>query len=175
MNLKLYWEKIIEYFEEEDWSLYEIDDEKRTAATYIRGDNATFRVFIWLAGTSKTLNLSWVFPNSVPASKKPVVLDLLNILNNEVLVGKFIMSPENGILSLRISYTVRGSRFSKDQFDDFMNWGIWTADEHYPKFMHLIYGDYTVYEVLEEKIRPKLRLVQKLEEENDVLEEDGLN
>ena len=175
MKVNRYWKKIVEYFEEVGFSLYEVADESRTAVTYIRGDNVTFRVFIWLAGTSKTLNLSWVFPNSVPASKKPVVLDLLNILNNEVLVGKFIMSPENGILSLRISYTVRGSRFSKDQFDDFMNWGIWTADEHYPKFMHLIYGDYTVYEVLEEKIRPKLRLVQKLEEENDVLEEDGLN
>ena len=175
MKVNRYWKKIIEYFEEVGFSLYDVNVESRAAVTYIRGDNVTFRVFIWLAETSKTLNLSWVFPNSVPASRKPVVLDQLNILNNEVFVGKFIMSPENGILSLRISYTVKGSRFSKEQFDDFMNWGIWTADEHYPKFMHLIYGDYTVWEVLEEKIRPKLRLVQKLEEENDVLEEDGLN
>ena len=175
MKLNRYWKKITEYFEEVGFPLYEVADENGTAVTYIRGDNVTFRVFVWLDETSKTLNLSWVFPNSVPANKRPVVLDLLNLLNNRVFVGKFIMSPEDAILSLRISYTVKGSRFSKEQFDDFMNWGIWTADEHYPKFMHLIYGDYTVYEVLEEKIKPKLRLVQKLEEENDVLEEDGLN
>ena len=49
MNLNLYWEKIIEYFEEEDWPLSEVDDEDRTAVTYIRGDNVTFRVFVWLA------------------------------------------------------------------------------------------------------------------------------
>jgi len=41
--------------------------------------------------------------------------------------------------------------------------------------MHLIYGDYTVEEVLEEKKKPQLRLVEKTEEEGDVLEEEGLN
>ena len=36
MNLGLYWENIIQYFEEEDWSLYEVNEEERTAITYIR-------------------------------------------------------------------------------------------------------------------------------------------
>jgi hypothetical protein len=172
MNLNLYWEKIIEYFEEEDWPLSELDDEGRTVVSYIRGDNVTFRVFVWLAETSKTLNLSWVFPNSVPASRKHLILDLLNLLNYRVFVGKFIMNPESGSLSFRISYTVKGSRFSMAQFDDFMNWGIWTADEHYPKFMHLIYGDYTVDEVMAEKKKPQLRLVEKTEEQGELFEED---
>ncbi len=44
MNINLYWENIIEYFEEEDWPLYEVDDDARTAVSYIRGDNATFRI-----------------------------------------------------------------------------------------------------------------------------------
>ena len=172
MNLNLYWEKIIEYFEEENYSLSEVDDEDKTAVFYIRGDNVTFRVFVWLAETSKTLNVSWVFPNSVPASRKHLVFELLNLLNYRVFVGKFIMNPESGSLSLRISYTVKGSHFSMGQFDDFLNWGIWTADEHYPKFMHLIYGDYTVDEVLEEKKKPQLRLVEKTEEQVELFEED---
>ena len=87
-------------------------------------------------------------------------------------MGKFIMNPNNGVLSFRISYTVKGSPFSMGQFDDFLNWGIWTADEHYPKFMHLIYGDYTVDEVMEEKKRPQLRLVEKTEEQVELFEED---
>ena len=65
MNLNLYWEKIIEYFEEEDYPLSELNDEEKTVVSYLRGDNATFRVFVWLAETSETLNMSWVFPNSV--------------------------------------------------------------------------------------------------------------
>ena len=156
MNLNLYWEKIIEYFEEEDYPLSELNDEEKTAITYLRGDNATFRVFVWLAETSETLNMSWVFPNSVPASKKHLILDLLNRLNYRFLVGNFIMNPENGFLSYRISCTVKGTRFSAAHFEDCMNWGIWNADEHYLKFMHLIYGDYTVDEVLEEKKKPQL-------------------
>ena len=80
MNLKLYWEKIIEYFEEEDWPLYEIDDEKRTAIAYIRGDNATYRVFVWLSELSKTLYISWASPNIVPAIRRHVIPDLLNRL-----------------------------------------------------------------------------------------------
>jgi hypothetical protein len=140
--------------------------------TYIRGDNVTFRVFVWLAETSKTLNLSWVFPNSVPASRKAVILDLLDMLNYRVFVGKFIMNPDNGTLSFRISYTVKGSRFSMGQFDDFINWGIWRADEHYTKFMSLIYGDHTVDEVLEGKEKPQLRLVEKLEGQGELFVED---
>jgi hypothetical protein len=172
MNLNLYWEKIIEYFEEEDYPLNEVDDDDKTAVTYVRGDNATFRVFVWLAESSETLNLSWVFPNSVPASKNHLIFDLMHRLNYKYLVGKFTMNPENGVLSYRISHTVRGSRFSTAQFEDCMNWGIWTADEHYSKFMYLIYGDYTVDEVLEEKKRPQLRLVEKTEEQGELFEED---
>jgi hypothetical protein len=172
MNLNLYWEKIIEYLEEEDYPLSELNDEDKTVVTYLRGDNATFRVFVWLAETSETLNMSWVFPNSVPASRKHLVLNLLNRLNYRYLVGKFIMNPENGTLSYRISYTVKGTRFFMAHFEDCMNWGIWNADEHYLKFMHLIYGDYTVDEVLAEKKKPPLRLVEKTEEQGELFEED---
>ena len=172
MNLNLYWEKIIEYFEEENWSLYEIDDEKLRAVAYIRGNNATFRVFIWLFDEAKTLNLYWSFPSSVPSSKHHVVLDLLNRLNHRIFTGKFVMDPEDGSLFFRISVNVTGTRFSAGQFDSFINSGIWKADEHYPKFMHLIYGDYTVDEVLEEKKKPQLRLVEKTEEQGELFKED---
>ena len=172
MNLNLYWEKIIEYFEEEDWSLYEVDDEDRTAITYIKGDNATYRVFVWLYEGSKTLNLTWYLPNSVPSSRRHLIVDLLNRLNHQVSMGKFIMGPEDGALSFRISVNVTGTRFSMGQFDSFMNSGVWTADEYYPKFMYLIYGDYTVDEVMEEKKKPQLRLVEKTEEQAELFEED---
>jgi hypothetical protein len=56
-----------------------------------------------------------------------------------------------------------------------MNSGIWTADEHYPKFMYLIYGDRTVDEVLEGKEKPQLKLVEKTEEESEIFEEDGVS
>ena len=172
MNLKLYWEKIIEYFEGEDWPLYDVDDEDRTAITYIRGDNASFRVFIWLEEKSKVLNLSWYFPSSVPSSKSNLILDLLNRLNHHFMMGKFVMDPANGGLAFRISASVNGTHFSMAQFDSMMNWGVWRADEHYPKFMSLIYGNYTVDEVLEGKEKPQLRLVQKTEEQGELFEED---
>ena len=175
MNLKLYWEKIIEYFEEEDWALYEIDDEKRTAAAYIRGDNATFRFHVWLNERSKTLNLSWLLPSSVPYSRQHVILDLLNKLNCRTFMGKFVMYPEGGLLVFRISVNVTGTRFSMGQFDSFMQAGFWTADEYYPKFMALIYGSDTVDHVLEGKERPRLRLVEKSEEESEIYEEEGCN
>jgi len=75
-------------------------------------------------------------------------------------------------MRFRISVSVKGARFSMEQFDSFMNAGIWTADEYYPKFMYLIYGDRTVDEVLEEEPRPQLRLVQKTEEQGELFEED---
>ena len=87
-------------------------------------------------------------------------------------MGKFIMGPEDGALSFRISVNVTGTRFSMGQFDSFMNSGVWTADEYYPKFMYLIYGDYTVDEVMEEKKKPQLRLVEKTEEQAELFEED---
>jgi len=175
MNLKLYWEKIIEYFEEEDWPLYEIDDEKRTAIAYIRGDNATYRVFVWLSELSKTLYISWASPNIVPAIRRHVIPDLLNRLNHRILMGKFVMDPEDGLLTFQIGVSVTGTRFSMGQFDSFMNSGIWTADEHYQKFMYLIYGDRTVDEVLEGKEKPQLKLVEKTEEESEIFEEDGVS
>jgi hypothetical protein len=172
MNLKLYWENIIEYFEEEDWPLNHVNEENRTAITYIRAENATYRVFVWLYYKSKTLNLAWYFPSSVPSSRRHLIIDLLNRLNSQVFMGKFVMDREDGVLSFRISVNVTGTRFSMTQFDSFMNSGVWTADEYYPKFMYLIYGDRTVDEVLEEEPRPRLRLVQKTEEQAELFEED---
>jgi hypothetical protein len=172
MNLKLYWENVIEYFEEEDWPLYEVDDDARTAVSYIRGDNATFRFHVWLSEASKNLNLSWVFPSSVPSSRRHVILDLLNKLNYRTFMGKFVMNPEDGLLVFRISVNVRGTRFSMGQFDNFMQAGIWTADEYYPMFMSLTYGNYTVDEVLEGTEKPNLRLVEKTEEQGELFEED---
>ena len=172
MNLQLYWENIIQYFEEEEWLLHEVNDEERTAITYIRGDNATFRVFVWLHGGSETLSLSWYFQSSAPSSKSHVVLDLLNQLNYKLIIGKFAMNPIDGGLAFRISASVTGTRFSTDYFESLWNWGIWRADEHYPKFMSLIYGSYTVDEVLEDKAKPQLRLVEKAEEQGELFEED---
>ena len=161
MNSKLYWENIIGHFEEGGWPLYEVNDEERTAITYIRGDNATFRVFVWLHGESETLSLSWYFQTSASLAKRHLVLDLLNHLNYKLIMGKFAMNPEDGGLAFRISASVTGTRFSKDHFESLINYGVWRADEHYPKFMSLIYGDQTVDEVLESKDKPQLRLVDK--------------
>ena len=83
------------------------------------------------------------------------------------------MDPESGSLLFRISVEVTGTSFSAGQFDSFINSGIWNADEHYPKFMHLIYGSETVDEVLEGKEKPQLRLVEKTDEESETLEEEG--
>jgi hypothetical protein len=173
MNLKLYWENVLGYFEDEGWPLYDVDNEEKTALTYIRADNTTFRVFIWLEGESKILNLSWYFQSSVPSSKHHVILDLLNRLNYRFMMGKFVMNPVDGNLAFRISSSINGMRFSVEYFDSLMNWGVWRADEHYPKFMSLIYGSYTVDEVLEDKKRPQLRLVEKAEEQGELFEEDG--
>ena len=172
MNLKLYWENVLEYFEEEEWPLYEVDNENKTAVTYVRGDNATFRLFVWLDGESKVLNLGWFYPSNIPANKRHSVLDLLNRLNYRFIMGKLVMNPESGGLALRISVSVDGTRFSVGQFDSSINWGIWAADEFYPKFMSVIYGDYTVDEVLEGKEKPQLRLVEKAEEQGELFEED---
>ena len=172
MNLKLYWENVLEYFEEEDWPLYEVDNENKTAVTYVRGDNATFRLFVWLDGESKVLNLAWYYPSNIPANKRHLILDLLNRLNYRFIMGKLVMNPESGGLALRISVSVDGTRFSVGQFDSSINWGIWAADEFYPKFMSVIYGDYTVDEVLEGKEKPQLRLVEKAEEQGELFEED---
>jgi hypothetical protein len=172
MNLKLYWEDIIGYFEEEEWPLSELDDDVKKVVTHIRGDNVTLRVYVWLSELSKTLYMSWVFPNIVPSNKRHAIPDLLNRLNHKIMMGKFVMDPEDGFLSFRIAVSVKGARFSMAQFESFMNSGIWTADQHYPKFMYLIYGDHTVDEVLEEEPRPRLRLVQKTEEQAELFEED---
>ncbi|KPK14241.1 MAG: hypothetical protein AMK69_29215 [Nitrospira bacterium SG8_3] len=132
MNVKLYWENIIGYFEEEDWPLYEVN--------------------VWLHGESETLSLSWYFQSSAPSSKRHLILNLLNTLNYKLIMGKFAMNPEDGGLAFRISASVTGTRFSTGYFESLWNWGIWRADEHYPKFMSLIYGDHTVDEVLEGKV-----------------------
>jgi len=172
MNLRLYWENIIQYFEEEEWLLYEVNEEDRTAITYIRGENATFRVFVWLHEGSETLSLSWYFQSSAPASERHLVLDLLNQLNYRLIIGKFVTNPVDGGLAFRISASLTGRRYSRDHFESLWNWGIWRADEHYPKFMSLIYSDHTVDEVLAGKEKPQLRLVEKTEEQGELLEED---
>jgi hypothetical protein len=173
VDFKTYWKNLLEYFEEEDWPLNDADNEEGTATTYTSGDNLTLRLFVWLDADTKILHLSWYYPNSVPPNRRHIVLDLLSRLNYRILVGKFVMNPEDGRLALRISYSVNGTGFSKDQFDSSIGWGVWTADDHYQKFMSLIYSNYTVDEVLEGRGKPQLKLVEKPQEQGELFEEDG--
>ena len=85
-------------------------------------------------------------------------------------MGKFVMYPEGGLLVFRISVNVMRTRFSMGQFASFMQAGIWTTDEYYPKFMALIYGGDTLDQVLEGKESPQLRLVEKAEEQGVLAE-----
>ena len=95
MDFETYWEKILEYFKEEDWLLNDADNERGTASTYMRGDNLTLSLFIWLDVDTKTLNLSWYYPNTVPPNRLHLVLDLLSRLNYRIFVGKFVMNTED--------------------------------------------------------------------------------
>jgi hypothetical protein len=177
MNFEVCWKKIIEYFDDEDWSLSEVDHDDRTAAAYIRGDHVVWRIFVWLGEDTKTLNLAWHYPNIVPANKFPLIFELISRLNYSIFIGKFVINQKSGALSFRINISVKYFPFSKRYFDNLLGWGNYSADEHYPKFMSLIYGGWTVDEVLEGKGVPGLQLVKSPEEvENsdevpDVIEE----
>lgn len=175
MDFKKYWKSLLEYFEEEDWSLSDANRERGTATTYMRGDHLTLKLFIWLDVDTETLNLSWYYPNCVPPNRRHLVLDLLSRLNYRIFVGKFVMNPDDGTLALRISYSVKGTRFSREQFDSSIGWGVWTADDHYQKFMSLIYGNFTVDQVMSDKCQPQLSLVEKRKDQGELFEGDGVH
>ena len=56
----------------------------------------------------------------------------------------------------------------RDYLDNLMGRGIYLADEHYPKFMSLIYGNWSVDEVLEGKGQPQLHVVGSSEEREEI-------
>jgi hypothetical protein len=168
MSFKVYWKKMLEYFEDEDWPLYDVDHEDRSAIAYMKGDHLTLRIFVWLDEGSKTLNLSWHYPNAVPRTKYHLILELMNQLNYRTFVGKFVMNANDGSLSYRISLPVKHLPFSKKHFEELIWRGMFAADEEYPKFMSLIYGGWTVDEVLEGKGQPYLQVVSPSEEAEEV-------
>jgi hypothetical protein len=174
MNFKRYWEEIIGSLEEEGFTLYNVDDEGLQAVMLIKWDNTTFRLFIWLDEESKNFNLCWYFLDTVPSNKIHMVLDLLNRLNYGLQWGKFVMHPDNGTLAFRLALPMTAERFSLALFADLLRKGSSVANENHPKFMNMIYGDYTAVEVPEEKKKPQLRLVEKTEEQGELFEEDGV-
>jgi len=165
-----HWKKLLKYLADREYPICDVDDESKGILTYISGDYVSLRLFVWLDKKSKTLDARWYYPTNVPLNKHHIVLDLMNRLNYRILYGGFIMDPEDGFLIFRISVPISDTDFVNERLDKVFGVGLCAADEEYPKFMSVIYGEPTAGEVLEGKGQPQLKIVDS-SNKNDNQEE----
>jgi hypothetical protein len=172
LDFELLWEQLLKYFADREYNICNVDDEDKVVFIYTNGDNVSLRLFAWLGTKSETLEARWYYPTCVPQNKRYVVLDLMNRLNYRIIYGGFLMNHEDGSLIFRISAPLFAANFVHDQLDNIFGVGLSAADEEYPKFMSLIYGNCTVEEVLEGEEQHQLRIVNSPDEREGSREAD---
>jgi hypothetical protein len=158
------WDYLLKYFYDDGWQLCKVEEDRMRVHGHLIKKNVHMTVCVWLEEEPLSLNVDLLYPNAVPKHRRHAVLDLINRLNYDITFGKFLMYHEDGSLLFNTAEPIYDLKLIPVQLNALIGRGSSAADDHYPKFMHLIYGDFTVKQAMENNARPHLKLVYPCEE-----------
>lgn len=95
--------------------------------------NCTTRVFISAEDNQKYVNIMIAFANLTNKKNRGIVLDLINRINGNTELGKFVIDSSDNIALLH-SYKIRGNRFNPDEIIEDMMELLFTVQFEFENF-----------------------------------------
>ena len=109
--------------------------------TGIRGDHLSWNVFITTDEERKLIAIRSVLPLFIEDNQKLNIVDLLNRINYQILLGKWSMDNEDGEVNCSLIQFADPQHFSASDLNMLLNTNFRTVDEYFPAIAGVNYGN----------------------------------
>lgn len=117
---------------------FEYDQENEVFNYRISTDLTTYRQRLVPLEEEELLLAITNFPIMVPEDKRFLMTSLLNKLNHSLILGHYVMDPEDGEISFRVSCPVDDGAINKTIVLVAIGNSITTIDKHLPELLSAI-------------------------------------
>lgn len=112
-----------------------------TFKTGIKGDHLTWQVYIHADEERKLISIRSVLPLFIEDNQKLNIVDLLNRINYQILLGKWSMDNEDGEVSCSMVQLADAAHLSLEQLNIMLNTNLRTVDEYFPAIASVNFGN----------------------------------
>lgn len=114
---------------------YDYDQENEVFYYHLTSELTTYRQRLVPLEDEELLVTITSFPIKVPEDKRFLFASLLNNLNHSLLLGFYVMDPEDGEITFRISCPVDGGAINNNIVIVSVCTSIQTFDKHLPELL----------------------------------------
>ncbi|HXL68389.1 MAG TPA: YbjN domain-containing protein [Xanthobacteraceae bacterium] len=131
-----------------DWSFERPGDHEITLS--IAGRWADYHISFQWMDELEALHLACAFDLKVPDSRRPEVLRLLAVVNEQLWVGHFDLWPDQGMVMYRHALLLAGgATASGRQCEALLKAAVDAAERYYPAFQFVIWAGKTAREAMD--------------------------
>lgn len=160
-------QKVIEYLKKRGWSYSSKSDDSLFVS--LTHDNGTYHCIIYVKEKTKIFAVVSFLGTHCPPEKLDYILKLLNLANNNLLLGSFEIN-EAGDIKYRTGINLEYIELTDDIIEDLIMRNIYNIDIANPTFHKVMFGDMTsenAYLEIFPNPKPQFKNIEDIEEIKD--------
>jgi hypothetical protein len=135
-----FFEKIVNFFKEDDWPFVQIEGEPLLQMVF-QGENGKWTCYAKARVDQEQFVFYSVCPVNPPDSKRLAVAEFMTRANSGMIIGNFEMDFEDGEIRYKTSIDVEGDNLSSALIKRLVYANVMMMDAYLPGIMSVIYGD----------------------------------
>ena len=138
-----------EFLIEDDWAYDKHSDEERCYLSARYTGKHAQKCLIFQANLDSNIIMCFVYLFiSVPERHRVAIAELVCRINHRLLTGSFDFDFRDGEVRFRHAFDIEGGELTHTMIRHLRDRALVTADEYYPAFMAIMYGDKTAEEAI---------------------------
>jgi len=135
------------------WEFDRVADDQIAMA--VQGQWRSYSLTLAWSGGDETLRLICTFEMEPPESRRPALLELLNLVNDQGWCGGFGLWSDQGLMVWRYGLLLSGGQVAaSEQIDTMIRAAVAACERYYPAFQLVAWGDRSPPEALQMAIAP---------------------
>ena len=154
-------QKVIAFLEKKAWSYNSKSED--TLFISLTHDNGTYHCIIYVKEDSNIFAVVSFLGTHCPTEKLNEILKLLNLANNNLLLGNFELN-ETGDIKYRIGVNLDYNELTDDIIEDLITRNIFNIDAANPIFHKVMFGNMTseiAYLEIFPNVKPQLKNIEE--------------
>jgi hypothetical protein len=135
-----FFEKIVNFFKEDDWPIVQIEGEPLLQMVF-QGENGKWTCYAKAREDQEQFVFYSICPVNAPENKRLTVAEFLTRANSGMIIGNFEMDFEDGEIRYKTSIDVEGDSLSSALIKQLVYANVMMMDAYLPGIMSVIYGD----------------------------------
>jgi hypothetical protein len=128
-----------QYLENDDWNYEKIED-KDIIKAWVKGKNASYRLFFQAREDNDRLLVYAVSESNIPEEKRGEIAEFITRANYGLQIGNFEMDMDDGQIRYKVSVDVEGSSMSNEMVRNMILVGVTMIDRYFPGLMSVSFA-----------------------------------